>query len=468
MHVRWIAPLAAALLLALSPAAEARKPVIAYVGADDKLKLYDVEAGADLAPPDITIPGPVRRFSMSLNGRFIVWADAEKKIHLLDRQTGGEIPLPGIDVHPTPTGLTVSNAGRIAFDNNANGPAVVYESAAGAFIETGLDPNNGHRQSHLSGDGRYLATTCVTGAGKCEANEPGASDADAFVQNLQTKQDTGFPDNLAGDDRSEEHPCIDEDGSLVGIDIAPVMQRDIFLRDRGANANVSLPGFNVNDQDDINCVLDAAGDYVGKEDNNGVFKLYERASSTFVTLPPNKILTPAWFTAPYTPPPDGTAPDLRPCINRQNGTRRSDQLLGGPLGDNIFGGKGNDVINGGLGHDCLFGQSGNDTLSGESGNDRLGGGTGRDRLKGGKGNDRLAGDSGNDRLKGGDGDDNLKGGSGNDSLNGDKGRNKIDAGSGSDSVNSRNGVKETVRCGKGRDVVKADRNDRLRSCERRR
>src|SRR5437763_632595 len=37
---------------------------------------------------------------------------------------------------------------------------------------------------------------------------------------------------------------------------------------------------------------------------------------------------------------------------------------------------------------------------------------------------------------------------------------------GNDRISSANGVAETVRCGSGRDMVRADRSDRLIGCER--
>ena len=76
--------------------------------------------------------------------------DAAKKLHLLDRATNAQVPLPGIDVYANPGSLSVSNTGRIAFDDNGNGPALVYESATGQFVETGLAAANGHRQTRLS------------------------------------------------------------------------------------------------------------------------------------------------------------------------------------------------------------------------------------------------------------------------------------------------------------------------------
>jgi Ca2+-binding RTX toxin-like protein len=91
---------------------------------------------------------------------------------------------------------------------------------------------------------------------------------------------------------------------------------------------------------------------------------------------------------------------------------------------------------------------------------------GNDRIYGLGGHDCLIGEQGNDRLDGGPGSDRLTGGRGNDVLVGGSQVNAYDAGPGNDYVNSRNRKRELVLCGSGRDRARADRRDRLRSCER--
>ena len=178
-----------------------------------------------------------------------------------------------------------------------------------------------------------------------------------------------------------------------------------------------------------------------------------------------------------------TAPRAGRCANDRTGTEGDDQINGTAAGDNVFALGGNDVINGLQADDCLFGgngrdratgsegsdlvqgDAGNDSLSGVTGNDLVNGGSGRDRRFGGTGNDRLSGGSDRDLLRGGAGGDRLTGGSGNDSLTGDTGTNRYSAGSGNDRIQAANGRRETVNCGPGRDVVRADRSDRLIRCE---
>ncbi len=96
----------------------------------------------------------------------------------------------------------------------------------------------------------------------------------------------------------------------------------------------------------------------------------------------------------------------------------------------------------------------------------LSGGSGKDRLEGGTEDETLSGSSGNDRLNGGSGSDRLSGGSGSDWLKGGRSRDELKAGSGRDSIHARDGRRDRVDCGRGRDTVAADRYDRLRRCER--
>jgi Ca2+-binding RTX toxin-like protein len=88
--------------------------------------------------------------------------------------------------------------------------------------------------------------------------------------------------------------------------------------------------------------------------------------------------------------------------------------------------------------DMLVGSSRNDTLLGRSGNDRLFGGKGNDALQGGPGNDELVGGPGRDTLMGGPGNDRLF---------------------------ARDGERDIVDCGTGKDVAVVDKKDVVRHCE---
>jgi Ca2+-binding RTX toxin-like protein len=168
---------------------------------------------------------------------------------------------------------------------------------------------------------------------------------------------------------------------------------------------------------------------------------------------------------------------LRPgtCINLFTGTPLANQLRGSGFGDAIIGGAGNDLIDGLAGDDCLLGDAGDDRLSGGAGaddvrgmagSDTVLGDGGDDAVTGGAGKDVLRGGVGADRLGGGPGADKLFGAAGRDALNGGKGADGFDAGDGNDTIDSRDRTREKIRCGSGRDTVRADKRDRVVRCER--
>jgi Ca2+-binding RTX toxin-like protein len=177
------------------------------------------------------------------------------------------------------------------------------------------------------------------------------------------------------------------------------------------------------------------------------------------------ILPPPPPVDPGAPPPSPTAEaligpteartlDPGACSQDMLGTASSDRLAGSGFGDNLFGLQGNDVLRGGSGDDCLFGGTGHDRMSGAGGDDRL---LGDDSGKGVGGNDRLSGNAGNDMLSGGPGNDRLKAGAG---------RNRLRGGLGNDRLHAVNSSVDRLSCGRGNDVARADRADRLSGCER--
>jgi hypothetical protein len=60
----------------------------------------------------------------------------------------------------------------------------------------------------------------------------------------------------------------------------------------------------------------------------------------------------------------------------------------------------------------------------------------------------------------------MTGNTGPESFRGDAGRDTIRAGSGDDRISAVDGQRDSVSCGQGFDVVRADRLDRLSGCER--
>ena len=138
--------------------------------------------------------------------------------------------------------------------------------------------------------------------------------------------------------------------------------------------------------------------------------------------------------------------------------RRQGRLHPPGAGPYLIGTPGPDILVGTGLRNTLSGRAGADCLFGLAGDDKLIGGTGNDLLNGGAGDDRLNGDAGDDRLKGGNGNDTLTPGAGKD---------RVEGGGGDDKISARDGARDTIDCGAGRDKVVADRNDTVRNCERR-
>ncbi|MCC6831936.1 MAG: hypothetical protein IT200_11375 [Thermoleophilia bacterium] len=134
-------------------------------------------------------------------------------------------------------------------------------------------------------------------------------------------------------------------------------------------------------------------------------------------------------TAPPAPGAPGAGTTRVRCATVIRGTARGERLTGTPRADRITGRGGADRILGRGGADCLSG------------------GPGRDRLEGGAGDDTLGGDAGGDLLIGGTGRDLLAGGAG------------------ADVIRTRDGVRDVVRCGPGRDTAVVDRRDAVTGCE---
>jgi Ca2+-binding RTX toxin-like protein len=185
-----------------------------------------------------------------------------------------------------------------------------------------------------------------------------------------------------------------------------------------------------------------------------------------------------------------------------------DVLAGGPGLDALDGGDGNDTLRGGDivlvgadGADDIVGGLGDDAILGGPGNDTLDGGLGADSLRGEAGrdtvtyqdrstpvtvtlddlpNDGEAGEADNvasdieavvggavgDTLRGNPAPNDLGGGSGSDYIDPAAGVDTISGGSARDALRSRDGTRDNVSCGGGRDFAIVDPADVVRDCER--
>jgi Ca2+-binding RTX toxin-like protein len=89
-----------------------------------------------------------------------------------------------------------------------------------------------------------------------------------------------------------------------------------------------------------------------------------------------------------------------------------------------------------------------------------------DRITGTTGADLIYGLGGADVLLGLNGNDVLNGGRGNDLLDGGRGLDRLFGGPGNDTLRARDGRRDVVDCGPGRDSAAVDRIDRVSGCER--
>lgn len=405
-----------------------RRPVIAYVDpTTGRLHFYDAQRQVDLGTQPV--PSNLTRWAVSLNGRYILYSDpTTRHLHLVDRSTGLQVPLAGIDVYANPGSLSVSNNGLVAFDDNLNGPTVVYSSALQQFVSTGLSSDNGHRMPRLSGDGHYLATTCLDSTNPCIT--PSGGDSDVYVQDLSSATNVPFPDNLTGTSGVDENfPCVSTTGSLVGFEVPNPVQTDILVYDRTAGKLVSLPGLNNPTADDRQCVLDSSGNFIGTQDDAGNVRVYSRSAHGFLMLPP-QIAGRVWFIQP----PSGVASVSGSTLRFSAGTSATNRLtitlsagkytlldLGAPIsaGAGCTSVRYDTVTCPATGISLitvnLSDQSDSATINAPS-PAQIDGGSGNDTLRGGSGADELLGGDGNDTLVGGLGVDTLEGGAGNDTL----------------------------------------------------
>lgn len=172
----------------------------------------------------------------------------------------------------------------------------------------------------------------------------------------------------------------------------------------------------------------------------------------------------------------------------------TERIYGGPGNDTLRGGRESDIIDGGPGADVMSGGTSWHTHAnshiahpdvvtyagrtapvradldgladdGEQGEgDRILGDF--EILQGGRDADVLAGGRRGDRLSGGRGDDRLLGNGGGDILAGGPGFDWLAGGPGRDTLLSRDGKRDVVRGGAGRDEAKVDRVDAVLGVER--
>ena len=142
------------------------------------------------------------------------------------------------------------------------------------------------------------------------------------------------------------------------------------------------------------------------------------------------------------------------------GSRFANRIQGSNGNDTFIGGEGADVFTGGAGVDVVFysyrpvqPRSVHLTFDGRP-ND---GGPRDDTI--GTDIEIMVGSAFGDVLVGSGGHDGMYGDAGNDSLTGGRGSDYLDGGAGNDVINARDGRRDKISCGAGRDTVRADKID---------
>jgi Ca2+-binding RTX toxin-like protein len=106
-------------------------------------------------------------------------------------------------------------------------------------------------------------------------------------------------------------------------------------------------------------------------------------------------------------------------------------------------------------------------IRGSGKRDKLFGSIAGDKIRARGGNDKVIARAGDDCVKGGPGKDKLKGDEGDDKLVGNESPDKVKGGDGRDVLKVRGGGGDKVNCGKGRDKVVADDDDKVaKNCEK--
>ena len=344
----------------------------------------------------------------------------------------------------------VNNATKAQFASGVALPAVPDDSTT----QIAVIAEEGTRKSTCSVPIAYVEDSDFDNDG--QKDEVDADDDNDGIPDTTDNCDLNpTPDQTDTDGDGQGNPCDsddDGDGLADGSDncalVANADQADMDGDGQGDACDTDVDGDGAADSSD-NCLLlanadqkDTDGDGQGDacdndDDGDGISDQQELSSGTDPLKPDTdgdgRLDTED--NCPIVPNADqhdgdsdgvGTACDpfeLRPgrCANPKGGTRRADKLTGTIAGDALTGLGGNDVLIGHAGDDCLSGGRGKDLLLGGPGNDTLSGGPGKNRYSGGSGNDR---------------------------------------------VNARNRVRETVKCGPGKDRARVDAGDRTVGCER--
>jgi Tol biopolymer transport system component len=415
-------------------------------------------------------------------------------------------------VAAAPVGATFpGDNGRIVFESTRDGQTQIYSMSADGTNEVQLTDGAANRQPAYSPDGRkiafssnrdgnaeiYVMNPDGTGLRRL-TNDPATDTAPAFTQNgtnivftSNRGQRNGgtaiYRVNILGTDLKQltfpfpvgsrdQNPTVSADGSRLLFGGIRQLASDIF----------ALPGTGGLDPTNLTQAPEAGNDHPSIAPDGGEIayhrlsggRLQIFAMSPTGTDPINLTNSTATDQEPaYSP--DGrkivftSNRNGRPEIFTMNRdasdlTRLTTRSPGSADGVPDWGPRASataaaDVLHGTAARNTLCGRGRGDTLFGLAGNDTLLGDGCRAPGSAGR-NGSAAAKAGGDRLFGGRGNDKLFAAGGGDRLDGGPGRDLLQGGAGPDRFDARDGRRDTIRCGGGRDVVRADARDRLIGC----
>jgi Ca2+-binding RTX toxin-like protein len=145
-----------------------------------------------------------------------------------------------------------------------------------------------------------------------------------------------------------------------------------------------------------------------------------------------------------------------------SGVVLAQKIKGGPGNNNLTGTDSTDVIRGGAGADNIGGKRSGDTLLGDRGRDRLHGGNGNDWVDGGPGTDYAWGDIGADEVTA---EYPYQGSSQAAKAQGGRNPDRLLGGRGNDTFRAKNGKRDIIRGGPGRDKAYVDPVDKVKGVE---
>jgi Tol biopolymer transport system component len=238
----------------------------------NNLYLFDLRAGRYLDLPGVNTAGNENHAALDGAGRLLAYTRTVEtepgrtvtNIHVLDRETGRHLDLPGLnselnDLHPTLS----ADGRRLAFFTGGDRFAgsdtvmdvVLYDLQERKQVPLpGLNSPTTDSYPALSPEGRYLAFQTI--------REKRTMRSDVYLYDLQESRLVETP--LLNTANNEEFPSVGPDGRLIALASNRGFGKggyDIYLYDRQKEDYIPLPGLNTT-HDEIQPTLCGEGRWI--------------------------------------------------------------------------------------------------------------------------------------------------------------------------------------------------------------